>query len=90
MLSGGRISPIDLMYAAPGQEQVNSFVPRTEHLDMITPEQVNALASRSEYMRLDSIRGEHVNTPAPVCEHVSKVALTDELVNTVLLPEVST
>ena len=29
IISGGRISPIDLMYAAPGQEQVNSFVPRT-------------------------------------------------------------
>ncbi|KAH3841397.1 hypothetical protein DPMN_114859 [Dreissena polymorpha] len=27
IISGGRISPIDLMNAAPGQEQVNSFVP---------------------------------------------------------------
>ncbi|KAH3847037.1 uncharacterized protein LOC127873650 isoform X1 [Dreissena polymorpha] len=83
IISGGRISPIDLMYAAPGQEQVNSFVPGVEYLDMITLEQVNALTPGSEYVHLDNIRGEHVNMVAPGSEHVSKVALTDKLVNTV-------
>ncbi|KAH3813648.1 hypothetical protein DPMN_142113 [Dreissena polymorpha] len=83
IISGGRISPIDLMYAASEQEQVNYFVPGTEYLDMITLEQVNALTPVSEYVHLDNIRREHVNMVAPGSEHVSKVALTDKLVNTV-------
>ncbi|KAH3694504.1 hypothetical protein DPMN_081944 [Dreissena polymorpha] len=83
MITAGRISLIDLMYAASGNEQLNSFVPRTEYLNMITPKQLNALTSGREYVHIDDIRGEHVNTAAPGSDHVRKVALTDEQVNTV-------